>query len=100
MTNDDIKKRADKLGLDISGHILGLPIERQKEIAKRSGYGDNIEKFVDDMFIKKINTSEFLKNRPVHTFESIEQAEMAGFTVPSWQKGNETIRAIFHDTPN
>lgn len=98
MTNEDIQKRADELGLDISGHILGLPIERQKKIAKRDGYGDDFERFVDDMFAKKIRTHEFLKNRPVHTFDSIEEAEAAGFVVPSWQKSGETLVATFHKT--
>lgn len=98
MTNEDIQRLADEAGIDITGHILGLPIERQKKIAKRDGYGDDFERFIRDMIADEIETEAFLKNRPVHIFDSIEEAEAAGFVVPSWQKSGETLVATFHKT--
>lgn len=34
----------------------------------------------------------------VHIFDSIEEAEAAGFVVPRWQKDGETLVATFHNT--
>lgn len=94
----EVMKLGKKLGKNVRMTVLDLPIERQKKIAKRDGYGDDFERFVSDMIADEIETEAFLKNRPVHTFNSIEEAEAAGFVVPRWQKSGETLVATFHKT--
>lgn len=95
MNELDIKKMADEAGVDIEGHILGLPIERQKQIAKRDGYGDNFERFVKETLKRAKESQEFSDSVEFVNFDTVEAAEAAGYTVPRWH--NETINARLLD---
>lgn len=82
MNELDIKKLADEASVDIRGHILSLPVERQKEIAKTLGYGNDFERYVTE----KINELIEKKNNPDEPvfFATKEEAERAGYTIPRW----------------
>lgn len=86
----DIKKLAEAENLDIEGHILGLPIERQQVIAKQLGYED-FEFYVKAMIADYKETQQFSDETEIVHFDTVEEAQKAGYTVPRWH--NESINA-------
>lgn len=94
----EVMKLGKKLGKDVRMTMLDLPIERQQQLAERDGYGDNLTAWQELQAQKIKKSDEWSKQNPIRTFNSIEEAEAAGFVVPRWQKSGETLVATFHKT--
>lgn len=58
MTLEQIQKLADEMGVDIEGHILSMPIERQVEFAKELGYGDDFDRYVKESLEDALKTQQ------------------------------------------
>lgn len=58
MTLEQIQKLADEMGVDIEGHILSMPIERQVEFAKELGYGDDFDRYVKENLEDALETQQ------------------------------------------
>lgn len=88
----DIKKLSKQLGR--SATVLDFPLDKQKEIAKSEGYGDDFEawKTATERSLQKMK--ETSKNLEIVYFETKEEAERAGYTIPRWD--DEPINPIFH----
>lgn len=70
MTNEDIQRLADEMGVDISHSILTLPIEEQKIAAKELSY-PSFEEYVKELlerFLERQIEREAEKAVPVRQF--------------------------------
>lgn len=70
MTNEDIQRLADEMGVDINYSILTLPIEEQKIAAKELGYS-SFEEYVKELlerFLERQIERETEKAVPVRQF--------------------------------
>lgn len=93
----EVMKLGKKLGKDVRFTTLDLPTERQRQLAKQDGYEDLVAwQVVETARIKR--REEWMEQNPIHVFDSIEEAEAAGFVVPKWQKDGESLHANFHKT--
>lgn len=76
MDKADVKKLADEAGIDITNHILSLPLERQKVLCQMLGYGDDFERYVKQTLQDSVDAKkhlEIMDKNPPYQFPSKER---------------------------
>lgn len=86
----EIKKLAQKTGQDISVSVLDLPLDKQQALAKREGF-DDVKVWQEHTRQQLQENKQFSDETEIVRFDTVEEAQKAGYTVPRWH--NESINA-------
>lgn len=86
----EIKKLAQKTGQDISVSVLDLPLDKQQALAKREGF-DDVKVWQEHARQQLQENKQFSDETEIVRFDTIEEAQKAGYTIPRWH--NESINA-------
>lgn len=92
----EVMQLGKELAKDVHFTVLDLPLVRQRQLAKQSGFGDDLLAWQTAQAQRIEKSKEWSEQNPVHIFDTPQDAESAGFVVPKWQKSSETINAIHH----